>query len=140
MGLFDAFAAKSLDITSKQIYLEYGSLLFEGEIVMKAVKIDRDKLILTDSRLILVLQCRGDKYEFLSVPYSNVRKFSILSKGINELDATLNIHLYGENKPVTKAFRNCEYINEIYKLLGKYISKVQKNPAVLNEVKTLTLT
>ncbi|MBC7913633.1 MAG: PH domain-containing protein [Pyrinomonadaceae bacterium] len=139
MGLFNAFATKSFDISSKQIYLEYGSLLFDGEIVERAVKMDRDKLILTDSRIILILKCKGDKYEFVSVPYSNVRKFSILSKGVKEQNAALNIFLYGEDKPIRRVLNNCETVNEIYRFLGKHLSKVQTGFALLNEVKTLKL-
>ncbi|MBC7914507.1 MAG: PH domain-containing protein [Pyrinomonadaceae bacterium] len=137
MGLFNVSTNQPVEITAKQIYLEYGSILAEREEIEKAIKVDKEKFIFTNYRLILVLLYKGDKYEFLSVPYSSIRKFSKVSKEVKDLNAELNIYLIHEDKPIKKILKNCEFINDVYKLLSKYMYKL--NIPVEKELQSLKL-
>jgi hypothetical protein len=137
MGLFNVYTNQPCEITAKQIYFEYGSILAEGEEIEKAIKVDKEKFIFTNYRILLVLFCKGEKYEFLSVPYSSIRKFSKVSKDVKDLNAELNIYLIHEDKPIKKTLKDCEVINDIYKLLGTYTLKV--NIPRVNELQSLKL-
>lgn len=120
MGLFNGFLSHPTEVSLKQISLEYGLILVEGEFVEKAYKLAADKFILTNKRLILICQTRNSRVELTTVPYSSIRKFSKESKGLLDEDADLKIWLKDETVPIRKEFKSCSGINEIYQILSKY--------------------
>lgn len=120
MGLFNGFLSHPTEVSLKQISLEYGLILVEGEFVEKAYKVAADKFILTNKRLILICQTKNSRIEYTTVPYSSIRKFSKESKGLLDEDADLKIWLKDETVPIRKEFKSCSGINEIYQILSKY--------------------
>lgn len=120
MGLFNGFLSHPTEVSLKQISLEYGLILVEGEFVEKAYKLASDKFILTNKRLILICQTKNSRVEYTTVPYSSIRKFSKESKSLLDEDADLKIWLKGETVPIRKEFKSCSGINEIYQILSKY--------------------
>jgi hypothetical protein len=120
MGLFNGFLTHPAEVSLKQVSLEYGIMLVEGEFVEKAYKIRRDKFILTNKRVLIINPGKNDKDEYLTIPYKSIRKFAKECKGAEDLDGELKIWLDGEQLPVKKEFKNCKGINEIYRILSKY--------------------
>ncbi|MFD2163463.1 PH domain-containing protein [Paradesertivirga mongoliensis] len=120
MGLFNGFLSHPTEVSLKQISLEYGLILVEGEFVEKAYKLAADKFILTNKRLILICQTKNSRVEYTTIPYSSIRKFSKESKGLLDEDADLKIWLKDETLAIRKEFKGCSGINEIYQILSKY--------------------
>ncbi|MGV3509242.1 MAG: PH domain-containing protein [Sphingobacteriaceae bacterium] len=121
MGLFNGFLTHPSEVSLKQISLEYGSILIEGEYVEKAYKVSNDKIILTNKRLLLINKLgRGSKTEYITIPYSSIRKFSKEGKGAMDEDAELKIWLKDEALPIKKEFKSFSGANEIYQIIGKY--------------------
>jgi hypothetical protein len=121
MGIFNGFLSHPAEVSLKQISLEYGLILVDDEFVEKAYKVNRDKFILTNKRLLLIVPCKSDRMEYISIPYSSIRKFSKEGTDIMDKDAKLKIWLKDEPLPIIKEFKNCDGINEIYQILGRYV-------------------
>ena len=82
MGLFNTILGNASEVTSENVAAEFEAFLIEGEHIEKAYKMIRDMLVFTNKRLILVeKQLVGTKAEYLSIPYSNIIKFSKESAG-----------------------------------------------------------
>lgn len=121
MGIFNGFLSHPSEVSLKQVSLEYGVILIDGEYVEKAYKVSSDKIIFTNKRLLLINKhARGSKKEYITVPYSSIRKFSKESIGELNEDSVLKIWLKDEPLPIKKEFKNFNGVNEIYQILSKY--------------------
>lgn len=125
MGLFNAILGNASEVSIEAITKEFEPIIVPGENIEKAFKLVRDMFIFTNKRLILIQkQLVGSKTEYLSVPYSNVIKFSKESAGILDLDAELKIWIKDEAEPIKKTFgKGSDNINEVYRILGQHILK-----------------
>lgn len=123
MGLFNAILGNASEVTIDNVSREFEPILVEGEIIEKAYKLIKDMFIFTNKRMILVeKQLVGSKVEYMSIPYSNIQKFSKESAGILDLDAELKIWLKSETTPIVKQFgKGGNNINEVYQILSKHI-------------------
>ena len=125
MGIFNAILGNASEVNESEITKEFQPLLIDGEVIVKAYKVIRDMFVFTNKRLILVeKQLVGTKADYLSVPYTSIKKFSKESAGILDLDAELKIWLNHESTPIVKTFgKGGNNINEVYKLLSTYVIK-----------------
>ncbi|HEX9979069.1 MAG TPA: PH domain-containing protein [Flavobacterium sp.] len=125
MGLLNSILGNASEVTVEDISKEFEPIMIDGEYIEKAFKLIRDMFIFTNKRLILVeKQLVGTKADFLSIPYSNVIKFSKESAGLLDLDAELKIWIKDEALPIKKQFgRGGNNINEVYKILSQHILK-----------------
>ena len=123
MGIFNAILGNASEVTVENIAKEFEPLLIEGERIEKAYKLIRDMFIFTNKRLILAeKQLVGTKVDYLSVPYTNVIKFSKESAGILDLDAELKIWVKDQELPIRKQFgKGGDNINEVYRILSQHI-------------------
>lgn len=121
MGLFNGFSYHESELTATQIYLEYGSVLLEGETVDMALKLEKDKFVFTSLRLFIVRHCKSEKFEFLSVPYASIRKFLTIGKSIEDSAAELSIYIHGDEQPIKKVINNREIVNQVYKTLSQRV-------------------
>lgn len=123
MGIFNAILGNASSITNEAVAKEFESILIEGEHIEKAFKMIRDMFIFTNRRLILVEKSLvGSKTDYVSIPYSNIIKFSKESAGILDLDAELKIWVKDEALPIKKTFgKGGDNINEVYRILSKHI-------------------
>ena len=121
MGIFNGFLSHPAEVSLKHVSLEYGLILVDDEYVEKAYKVNRDKFILTNKRLLLIVPCKSDRMEYMSIPYASIRKFSKEGTDIMDKDAKLKIWLKDEALPIIKEFKNCDGINEIYQILSRYV-------------------
>jgi len=125
MGLFNALLGNASEVTIQDISKEFEPMLIDGENIEKAFKLIKDMFIFTNKRLILVeKQLVGTKVEYMSIPYSNIIKFSKESAGILDLDADLKIWIKDQELPIKKQFgKGGNNINEVYKILSQHILK-----------------
>ncbi|TDE43437.1 PH domain-containing protein [Flavobacterium rhamnosiphilum] len=125
MGLFNAILGNASEVNIENVSNEFEPILIEGEIIEKAYKLIRDMFIFTNKRLILVeKQLVGTKVDYMSIPYSSIKKFSKESAGILDMDAELKIWLNNDNTPIVKQFgKGGNNINEVYKILSQHLLK-----------------
>lgn len=125
MGLFNAILGNASEVSIEAVSKEFEPILIDGEIIEKAYRMIKDMLIFTNKRLILVeKQLVGTKVDYLSIPYTNVIKFSKESAGILDLDAELKIWIKDEPQPISKQFgKSGNNINEVYRILSQHILK-----------------
>ncbi|MFV8328294.1 PH domain-containing protein [Flavobacterium sp. ZS1P14] len=125
MGIFNAILGNASEVTIENVSKEFESILIDGEIIEKAYKLIKDMFIFTNKRLILVeKQLVGTKVDYMSIPYSSIKKFSKESAGILDMDAELKIWLNNEANPIAKQFgKGGNNINEVYKILSQHILK-----------------
>lgn len=125
MGLFNAILGNASEVNIENVSNEFEPILIDGEIIEKAYKLIRDMFIFTNKRLILVeKQLVGSKVDYMSIPYSSIKKFSKESAGILDLDAELKIWLNNDNNPIVKQFgKGSNNINEVYKILSLHTLK-----------------
>lgn len=123
MGLFNGLMGHASEVSLEEIAKEFQPLMIEGEFVEKAFKLIRDMFIFTNKRLILVNKqgITGSKVDYLTIPYTSIKKFSKESAGIMDLDADLRIWIIGEELPIQKEFKRGDSINEVYQILSKHI-------------------
>ncbi|RSK29063.1 PH domain-containing protein [Bacillus sp. HMF5848] len=78
----------------------YDFLLLEDEEVLLSYKSIRDRLVITDSKLIIinVQGLTGKKKEYMVIPFSKISAFSVESAGSFDLDAELKIYASGINQ------------------------------------------
>ncbi|MBE9028375.1 PH domain-containing protein [filamentous cyanobacterium LEGE 11480] len=75
----------------------YEFLLVQGEEVLAEYKSVRDRLVLTDRRIINIdIQgIRGKKSDYLVIPYTKISGFSIETAGTFDLDAEFKLWVSG---------------------------------------------
>ncbi len=125
MGIFNAILGNASEVNLVDISKEFEPMLIDGETIEKAYKVIRDMFIFTNKRLILVeKQLVGTKVDYMSIPYTNVIKFSKESAGILDLDAELKIWIKDQELPIKKQFgKGGNNINEVYRILSQHILK-----------------
>jgi hypothetical protein len=125
MGIFNAILGNASEVSIEAISKEFEPILIESEHIEKAFKLIRDMFIFTNKRLILVEKVLvGSKVDYMSIPYSNIIKFSKESAGIMDLDAELKIWIKDEVAPIKKQFgKGGNNINEVYQILSRHILK-----------------
>ncbi|MDR6844620.1 PH domain-containing protein [Flavobacterium granuli] len=123
MGLFNAILGNASEVNLDNLSKEFEPLLIEGERIEKGYKVIKDMFVFTNKRLILVeKQLVGSKVDYLSIPYTSIKKFSKESAGILDMDAELKIWLAGEVVPISKQFgKGGNNINEVYQILSQHI-------------------
>ena len=125
MGLFNAILGNASEVNITDISKEFEPFLIDGEHIEKAYKMIKDMFIFTNKRLILVeKQLVGTKVDYLTIPYSAIKKFSKESAGILDLDAELKIWIKDQELPIKKQFgKGGNNINEVYRILSQHILK-----------------
>lgn len=99
--------------------------MVEGEQIEKVFRVIRDLYVFTNKRMILVNKqgMTGRKAEYLTIPYKSINKFAKESTGVMDLDAELKIWLSGYDEPIKKEFKKNNNVNEVYRILSKYVLK-----------------
>lgn len=125
MGLFNAILGNASEVNIENVSKEFEPILIPSENIEMAFKMIKDMFIFTNKRLILVeKQLVGSKVDYLSIPYTNIQKFSKESAGILDLDAELKIWLKSEDQPIKKQFgKGGNNINEVYRILSQHTLK-----------------
>ncbi|NTW78904.1 MAG: PH domain-containing protein, partial [Geobacteraceae bacterium] len=98
-------------------------LLMDGEIIEVGFVVARDTFLFTNKRLILVdIQgISGRQIEYLSIPYSNITKFSIQTGESFDLNAELKIWIGSDTIPLEKKFNKDTNVYEVQKVLASHV-------------------
>ena len=123
MGLFSGLTGNAAEIDIDKLKEEYEKILTNDENLERAYKLVRDLFIFTSKRIILVDKqgMTGKKIEYHSIPYNNIRHFSIESAGHFDLDAELKIWVAGLNAPIEKQFNKKCNIYDVQRTLSEYV-------------------
>ena len=122
MGLFSSILGNVSEISASEAQEELQPILVDGETVLRAFHLFRDRFILTNRRILSIdKEIVGTKRQVLSIPYASIKKFSKESAGVFDLDAELEIWLAGDEQPMKWQFSKGANINEVYALLSKLV-------------------
>lgn len=125
MGLFYSDSKNSGSAEIKKFHAEYSPLLADGEIIEAGFLVARDTFLFTNKRLILVnIQgVSGRQIEYLSIPYSSIRKFSIQT-GVNfDLNAEMKLWIGNDAIPLEKKFNKDVNVYDVQKILASHVLK-----------------
>ena len=97
-------------------------ILVDGEVIQSAYKSIRDKLAITNKRIITIDKqgLTGKKIEYLSIPFNKVTSFSLETAGTFDLDAELKVWVSGLGKFELQFVKGTD-IKPIAKMLSNYI-------------------
>lgn len=125
MGLFSGESKKTGSMETKKFHSDYGQLLVDGEIIEAGFVVLRDTFLFTNKRLILVdIQgVSGKQIEYLSIPYSNITKFSVLTGSSFDLNAELKLWIGNDTIPLEKKFNKDLNVYEVQKILASHVLK-----------------
>ena len=123
MGLFSGAVKNTGSMETKKLHTDFGQLLVDGEIIEIGFVVARDTLLFTNKRFILVdIQgISGRQIEYLSVPYSNITKFSVQTGSSFDLNAELKLWIGNDTMPLEKKFSADVNIYEVQKVLAGHI-------------------
>lgn len=123
MGIFTGVAKNTGSSEARKFSSDYGQLLMDGEIIEVGFVVIRDTFLFTNKRLILVdIQgISGRQIEYLSIPYSNITKFSVQTGESFDLNAELKIWVGSDTIPLEKKFNKDVNIYEVQKVLASHV-------------------
>jgi hypothetical protein len=123
MSIIQNMLGHITEFSAQEAQKEFQSILSEGEAVVKAFRLIRDQVIMTNFRMITVNKqgVTGTKQQLISIPYRSIKKFSKESAGLFDLDAELQIWLVGETEPMKWEFSRGVDINQVYAILNHYV-------------------
>ena len=124
MGFLDGILGNASEMDIEELEEELAEIIIAEEEIQSGYKILRDYFVFTNKRLILVDKqgVTGKKVEYHSIPYKNIRHFSIESAGTFDRDAELKLWIAGVAAPVTKEFgKKSSNIFEVQKSLASHI-------------------
>ncbi|ODS49628.1 MAG: hypothetical protein A8274_1404 [Halanaerobium sp. 4-GBenrich] len=126
MGLLDGILGNAGEVEIEKLEKELAEIIIEGEKIESGYNVLRDYFVFTDKRLILVDKqgVTGKKIEYHTIPYKNIRHFSIESAGTFDRDAELKLWTAGLTEPIEKKFgKKSSDILKIQRTLANYILK-----------------
>ena len=125
MSIFQQMMGNVTEFAPDKAQVEFAPILAEGEKVVKAFKLIRDQIILTNYRIITINKegLTGSKHFTTSIPYKSIKMFAKESAGIFDLDAELRIWLHSESEPLKWEFSKGVDINDVYRTISTYVLK-----------------
>ncbi|MEC4803021.1 MAG: PH domain-containing protein [Jaaginema sp. PMC 1079.18] len=123
MGFIANLKGNAGIVGEKELLQKYDRLLANNEAIEVGFHVFRDTFIFTNKRLILVdvQGMTGKKIEYLSIPYSQIVKFSIETAGHFDSDAELKIWIGSDPMPLEKKFDRSVSIYDVQKVLATHI-------------------
>ncbi len=127
MGIFsgsgDSRSGSSTEL--KKFNSDFKQLLIDGEMIDAGFAVQRDTLLFTNKRLILVdIQgISGRQLEYLSIPYHKITKFSVQTGSQFDLNAELKIWVGSDAIPIEKKFNKDLSIYDVQKILASHLLK-----------------
>lgn len=123
MGIFSALLGNAGVVAPEKLAKDYAPLLADDEAIEGGFKLIRDTVIFTSRRLILVdvQGVTGRKTEYLSIPYSQITKFSVETHGHFDLDAELKLWIVSDPDPLERKFNRSVNIYDVQKVLASHV-------------------
>lgn len=106
MGFLNHLLGNATEVDLNEIKSEFDTILFDGEELISAYRIFRDKWVFTNKRLIMqdIQGVTGSKREYHSIPYKSVTHFSVETAGTLDDDCEMKIWISGTPDPFVKEF------------------------------------
>ncbi len=125
MGLFYSETKNTSSAETKKLHAEYSPLLADGEIIEAGFIVARDTFLFTNKRLILVnIQgVSGRQLEYLSIPYSSIKKFSVQTGANFDLNAEMKLWIGNDTIPLEKKFNKDVNVYDVQKVLASHVLK-----------------
>lgn len=123
MGLFDALMGNASEIPVSSLKEEFDPILCDGEDIVAAFVVIRDKWIFTNKRLILlnIQGLTGKKRDYHSIPYKSITQFSIETAGTLDDDSEISIWVKGMSGPLKKELSRKVDVKRLQKILANFI-------------------
>lgn len=123
MSFLNNLLGNATEVNLHEIKTQFNPILFEGETLISAYKIFRDKWVFTNKRLIMqdIQGFTGSKQEFHSIPYKSITHFSIETAGTFDDDCEMKIWLVGSKDPLVKEFSRDIDIKGLSKTLAALV-------------------
>jgi Bacterial PH domain len=123
MSLFQKILGNAVQADARTIQAEFQNILIDTEEVVAGFKLMRDSIVFTNERLIIVnvQGITGSKVSNLSIPYSSIKSFTMITAGSLDLDCEISLVVDGyAGFPVSLKFKKGTDLNPIYKVLSTF--------------------
>lgn len=123
MGLFDTIMGNASEIPVSSLKEEFDPILCDGEELVAAFVVIRDKWIFTNKRLILlnIQGLTGKKRDYHSIPYKSITQFSVETAGTLDDDSEISIWVKGMSGPLKKELSRKVDVKRLQKILANFI-------------------
>lgn len=121
MGLFDELMGNSSEKNVGEVQAEFQDYLLDDEVLEASFILIRDLFVFTNKRILIVDKqgFSGKKIEFITIPYKNIRAFSVENAGRFDIDAELKLFVAGIQMPIVKLFNKDTDIVKLQKLIAQ---------------------
>lgn len=118
------FLGNASKADASEFLSEWAGLIAKDETVVSAYKLIRDWIAITDKRLIYidVKGMTGTKKSVASVPWRHIVSFSIVTAGIMDLNAELNLFIASSPFALTWTFSRSVNIYEVQAVIADAIA------------------
>lgn len=123
MGIFNTLLGNASNVNVDEISKDLKDIVYDGEEILYAFSYVRDMILFTTGRILFVDKqgVTGKKKEFLTIPYKSISRFSVETSGHFDDDSEIKIWISGMAEPIVKEFSGDKNVNEIQKLMAKFI-------------------
>ena len=123
MGLFDQLMGNSSEQNPEDVQAEFNEYLLDDEIVEKSYILLRDLFVFTNKRILVIDKqgFSGKKIEFITIPYKNIRAFSVENAGTFDVEAELKLYVAGMPAPLLKTFDKNTNIKGLQQTISKHV-------------------
>ncbi|RPF58360.1 PH domain-containing protein [Abyssicoccus albus] len=123
MGLFDQLMGNSSEQNPEDVQAEFDEYLLDDEIVEKSYILLRDLFVFTNKRILVIDKqgFSGKKIEFITIPYKNIRAFSVENAGTFDVEAELKLYVAGMPAPLLKTFDKNTNIKGLQQTISKHV-------------------
>lgn len=123
MGFLNSIIGNATEVDLSELQKEFSELLAQGEVVVTAFVIFRDKWVFTNKRLIMlnIQGLTGSKREYHSLPYKSISQYSIETAGTLGDDCEMKIWVYGQSEPYVKDFGRNVDVRALQRVLANHI-------------------
>lgn len=124
MSFLDGLLGNASKINPSEIQNDFNVILAKEEKIEHAYKLTRDLFLFTNMRLILVDKqgITGKKFEYHSIPYSNITHYSVETAGHFDREAELVLWISGMAQPIRKQFSKKVNIYDVQGILTTYVA------------------
>ncbi|AQL55839.1 PH domain-containing protein [Abyssicoccus albus] len=123
MGLFNQLMGNSSEQNPEDVQAEFDEYLLDDEIVEKSYILLRDLFVFTNKRILVIDKqgFSGKKIEFITIPYKNIRAFSVENAGTFDVEAELKLYVAGMPAPLLKTFDKNTDIKGLQQTISKHL-------------------
>lgn len=123
MGLFDQLMGNSSEQNPEDVQAKFDEYLLDDEIVEKSYILLRDLFVFTNKRILVIDKqgFSGKKIEFITIPYKNIRAFSVENAGTFDVEAELKLYVAGMPAPLLKTFDKNTDIKGLQQTISKHL-------------------